>query len=208
MRKPSLERKAEIVDTVIGLADKVGPDRITTDMIAKVIGVTQATVFRHFPRKGDIWNSVAMHLTSKMREAWERTGPVEGDAVDRLEAVVLGHLQLIARMPALPAILLSRELHGDNAPLRKTLQQTMASFQKRLAALIAEAIAAGAFRKDLVADDAALLIIGLVQSLAMRWSIGGRNEDLVASGERLLAVQLAGFLDPQHPAKASTKAES
>ena len=175
MRKPSLERKAEIVDTVIGLADKVGPDRITTDMIAKVIGVTQATVFRHFPRKGDIWNSVAMHLTSKMREAWERTGPVEGDAVDRLEAVVLGHLQLIARMPALPAILLSRELHGDNAPLRKTLQQTMASFQKRLAALIAEAIAAGAFRKDLVADDAALLIIGLVQSLAMRWSIGGRN---------------------------------
>lgn len=208
MRKPSLERKAEIVDTVIGLADKVGPDRITTDMIAKVIGVTQATVFRHFPRKGDIWNSVAMHLTSKMREAWERTGPVEGDAVDRLEAVVLGHLQLIARMPALPTILLSRELHGDNAPLRKTLQQTMASFQKRLAALIAEAIAAGAFRKDLVADDAALLIIGLVQSLAMRWSIGGRNEDLVASGERLLAVQLAGFLDPQHPTKASTKAES
>ena len=208
MRKPAPERKAEIIETAIGLADKVGPDRITTEMIARKIGVTQATVFRHFPRKGDIWNSVAMHLTSKMREAWERTGPVEGDAVDRLEAVVLGHLRLIARMPALPAILLSRELHGDNAPLRKTLQQTMGSFQKRLADLIEEAIAAGAFRQDLVANDAALLIIGLIQSLAMRWSIGGRNEDLVASGERLLAVQLAGFLDPQHPTKAKTKAGS
>lgn len=198
MRKPASARKTEIVEIAIGLADKVGPDRITTEMIAKVIGVTQATIFRHFPRKGDIWNSVALHLTSKIRETWEQAGPAEGDAVDRLKAVVLGHLRLISRMPALPAILLSRELHGDNAPLRKTLQQTMVSFQQHLAELIAEAIATGDFRQDLAANDAALLIIGLIQSQAMRWSIGGKSEDLVASGERLLAVQFAGFLVPQH----------
>jgi AcrR family transcriptional regulator len=200
MRKPSHERKAEIVETVIGLADQFGPDRITTDMIAKAIGVTQATVFRHFPTKGDIWNSVAMHLTGRMREAWEKIGPGAGDPVVRLRTVVVGHLRLIARMPALPAILLSRELHGDNAPLRKTLQRTMGSFHQRLTELVAEAIAAGAFRKDLVASDAALLIIGMMQSLAMRWSIGGRSEDLAATGERLLALQIAGFLAPQYPA--------
>jgi hypothetical protein len=115
------------------------------------------------------------------------------------EAVVLGHLRLIAQMPALPAILLSRELHGDNAPLRQTLQRTMGSFHQRLTDLVAEAIVCGAFRKDLEASDAALLIIGMIQSLAMRWSIGGRSEDLVTSGERLLAVQIAGFLDREHP---------
>lgn len=202
MRKSASARKTEIVEIAIDLADKVGPDRITTDMIAKVIGVTQATIFRHFPRKGDIWNSIARHLTSKMRETWEQSGQVEGDAVDRLKAVVLGHLRLISRMPALPAILLSRELHGDNAPLRKTLQQTMVSFQQHLAELIAEAIATGAFRQDLAANDAALLIIGLIQSQAVRWSIGGKSEDLVASGERLLAVQFAGFLAPQYPVRA------
>lgn len=202
MRKPSPERKAEIVETVIGLADRVGPDRITTDMIAKAIGVTQATVFRHFPKKGDIWNSVAVHLTGRMREAWEKTGPMEGDAVARLKAVVRDHLRLIARMPALPAILLSRELHGDNAPLRQTLLRTMGGFHQRISDLIEEAIAAGAFRQDLAANDGALLIIGMIQSLAMRWSIGGRSEDLVATGERLLAVQLAGFLHPRHPAGA------
>ena len=193
MRKPSSERRAEIMETAIGLADRIGPDRITTEMIARAIGVTQATVFRHFPKKGDIWASVATYLTSRMREAWDRPGAVDGTAVARLEGVVLDHLRLIAQMPALPAILVSRELHGDNAPLRLTLQRAMASFHQRIRALIVEAIAVGAFRDDLPADDAAFLIIGMIQSLAMRWSIGGRSEDLVAVGERLLAVQIAGF---------------
>lgn len=193
MRKPAPERKAEIIETAVDLADKVGPDRITTEMIAQRIGVTQATVFRHFPKKEDIWNGVAVLLTGRMREAWEGFGEEKSDPVARLEAVVLGHLGLIRRMPALPAILLSRELHSENAPLRKTLAGAMSEFQQKLSSLIGEAIAAGSFREDLVASDAALLLIGLIQSLAVRWSMSGKRDDLVATGRRLLAVQLAGF---------------
>ena len=55
----------------------------------------------------------------------------------------------------------------------------MGSFHQRIADLIAEAVTAGTFRQDLVASDGALLIIGMIQSLAMRWSIGGRSEDRV-----------------------------
>lgn len=210
MRKPAPARKAEIIETAIGLADKVGPDRITTDMIARMIGVTQATVFRHFPKKEDIWKGVAMHLTGRMREAWGKVGDDHGTATAKLEAVVLGHLGLIRQMPALPAILLSRELHAENAPLRQILLGTMGSFHQRLAALVEEAKADGTFRQDLVAGDAALLLIGLVQSLAMRWSLGGRNDDLVATGKRLLAVQVTGFLalPDDRPTGASTRVRS
>lgn len=210
MRKPAPERKAEIIETAIGLADKVGPDRITTEMIAQRIGVTQATVFRHFPKKEDIWNGVAVMLTGRMREAWGSLGGDQSDAVAKLEAVVLGHLGLIRQMPALPAILLSRELHAENAPLRKTLLGAMGGLQQRLTGLIEEAIAAGTFRKDLAAGDAALLLIGLMQSLALRWSLSGRTEDLPATGKRLLAVQLAGFYAAPNgrPAAARAKARS
>lgn len=210
MRKPAPVRKTEIIEAAIGLADKVGPDRITTAMIATMIGVTQATIFRHFPKKEDIWNGVAMHLTARMREAWGALDDVHGNAVARLEAVVLGHLGLIGQMPALPAILLSRELHAENAPLRQTLQGTMGSFHKLLAGLVDEAKADGIFRQDLATGDAALLLIGLIQSLAMRWSLGGRSEDLLTTGKRLLAVQLAGFLavPDGRPTDANAKARS
>lgn len=194
MRKPASERKAEIIETAISLADSVGPDRITTEMIATHIGVTQATVFRHFPRKDDIWTGVATLLTDRMRQTWAGHDDDRGDVLDRLEAVVLGHLALIQQMPALPAILLSRELHAENAPLRMTLLAAMGGFQQRLRGLIEAAIANGTFRSTLAPGDAALLLIGLIQSVALRWSLGGRTEDLVATGKRLLAVQLVGFL--------------
>lgn len=193
MRKPAPERKAEIIATAIDLADKVGPDRITTEMIAQKIGVTQATIFRHFPKKEDIWNGVGMLLTGRIREAWERFAGDRGEAVARLEAVVLGHLGLIRQMPALPIILTSRELHVENAPLRRALLGAMGGLQQRLKGLIDEAIAAGTFRKDLEPNDAALLLIALIQFVALHWSLTGRADDLVVTGKRLLAVQLAGF---------------
>lgn len=193
MRRPAPERKAEIISTAIALADDVGPDRITTEMIAKTIGVTQATIFRHFPKKEDIWNGVALHLTGKMRATWEEVGKVGGTPVAVLEAVVLAHLQLIEQMPALPAILLSRELHAENAPLRQTLMGAMGSFRELIAGLVEEAKKDGTFRDDLSANDAAMLLIGLIQSLAMRWSLSGKSDDLSKTGRRLLAVQLAGF---------------
>ena len=51
MRKTSDLRKAEIVATILGLADRIGPDRVTTGAVAIEVGVTQAAIFRHFPTK-------------------------------------------------------------------------------------------------------------------------------------------------------------
>ncbi|MEZ5869283.1 MAG: TetR family transcriptional regulator, partial [Defluviimonas denitrificans] len=59
MRKPADLRKAEIVAKVIDLADRIGPDRVTTGAVAKAVGVTQAALFRHFPTKADMWGATA-----------------------------------------------------------------------------------------------------------------------------------------------------
>ena len=48
-RKPAEDRKAEIVATLLALADQIGPDRLTTNDIAREVGLTQAAIFRHFP---------------------------------------------------------------------------------------------------------------------------------------------------------------
>ena len=50
-RKSAEDRKTEIIEALLGLADRIGPDRLTTNDIAREVGVTQAAIFRHFPTK-------------------------------------------------------------------------------------------------------------------------------------------------------------
>ena len=71
MRKSAERRKAEIVTVVLVLADRIGPDRVTTGAVATAIGVTQAALFRHFPTKAALWQAVAEHVAEGLAAAWE-----------------------------------------------------------------------------------------------------------------------------------------
>lgn len=193
VRKPAEERKSEIVEAALRLADKVGPDRLATGQIAKSVGLTQAALFRHFPKKQDLWEAVAARIGEKFQQRWRAIEHGRVDPVDRLRAIVTAQLKLIQSMPAIPAILFSRELHVENRTLRVTFAEFMKNFHSRIEQLIVAAQAEDRLRRDIAAADAAYLLIGLVQGLILRWSLSGRDFDLSAEGERLLGVQLSTF---------------
>ncbi len=194
VRKTAEVRRQEIIETTLRLADEVGPDRLTTEMIAREVGLSQPGIFRHFPKKENIWEAVALVLSERMRKIWEEAKEgEERPPLERLQELVRRHLQLIEQTPALPAILFSREMHLENEALRKAFFGTMQKFHEHLTELLSKAKERGELRPDLDVDDAGYLIIAIIQSLALRWSLSGRSMDLVKTGERLLKTQFAGF---------------
>ncbi len=195
-RKPAESRKAEIVDTALRLADRLGPDRLTTEAVAREVGITQAGVFRHFPKKQALWEAIAAHIGGLMEKRWARALAGDRPPSDRIRALIAAQLRLIRATPAIPAILFSRELHSENDALRRAFLALLGRFHGRLAALVREGVERGEFREDLDAADAALLIVGLVQGLAVRWSLSRRGFDLLGEGSRLLDLQLRGFARP------------
>jgi len=192
-RKSAEERKAEIVGAAIRLAGDIGPDRITTDMLAKEVGISQPGIFRHFPTKDDIWWAVAQRISAMMGKKVGLNESEEVIPAGKLRKLVLGHLGFLETTPAILAILFSRELHSGNEKIRAFFAGLIASRQRNFAKLIAAEIEAGRFRETLDADDAAYLILALIQGLVMRWSLNARGFDLVAEGQRLLDLQLEGF---------------
>lgn len=193
VRKPAETRKDEIIDAALRLADKLGPERLTTEAIADAVGLTQPGVFRHFPKKQDLWQAVATRVGAMMETRWTKARNLEDVPIDRIRSLITAQLRLIQSTPAIPAILFSRELHTKNKGLRTAFFGLMSRFHRLVAELVAEACKADELRNDLDPDDAAYLIIGLVQGLAVRWSISGRNFDLIDEGNRLLELQLSGF---------------
>ncbi len=118
MRKTSDLRKAEIVATILGLADRIGPDRVTTGAVATEVGVTQAAIFRHFPTKAAMWNAVADHVAETLTTAWDAALAQADIPVERVKALIRAQLGQIAATPAMPMLLFSRELNVENADLR------------------------------------------------------------------------------------------
>lgn len=190
MRKSADIRKAEIVSTVLEMADRIGPDRVTTNAVADEIGLTQAALFRHFPSKAALWGSVAEEVAATLATAWEAALAGLEDPIARVRALVAAQLGVIARQPAIPMLLFSRELNIGNAPLRAAFRERLAAFHETLERDIARAQAEGRIAPDLSPRDIAYLLSSLVQGAAIRWALGPRTVSLEDSGRRLLEVQL------------------
>jgi AcrR family transcriptional regulator len=189
-RKSAGDRKAELVTAAIRLAAEVGPDRVTTQMLADAVGISQPAVFRHFPAKADIWTAVGEEIT---RALWqEDMGGGAEDPLAALMRLVERNLDHIARSPAIPAILFSRELHVGNEALRRHFESLMQRRRAGFAAIVRQAQARKQIADGIEADDLAALILATIQGLAMRWSLENRGFDLPREGGRLIAALVAG----------------
>jgi AcrR family transcriptional regulator len=192
-RKPAGNRKAEIVAAVLLLADRIGPDRLTTNDVAREVGVTQAAVFRHFPTKAELWAEVGDSIAERLALSWQRALQENERPETRLRALVAAQLHQIEATPALPSILHSRELNVDNAALRDRFRGILKEYQANMTANLEAMAADGSLSAKIRPEDAAVLLTSLVQGIAIRWSLGSRNFAIVSEGLRLLDVQLTLF---------------
>jgi AcrR family transcriptional regulator len=186
-------RKALIVETALRLSDEFGPELVTTERIASAMGLTQPAIFRHFPKKELIWTAVAEYLGNAMMSVWDRAEAGTDAPAAAVKLVAMAHVRLLAETPGIIAILFSRELHFNNEILRGGLARNQKFFRAKLEASVKGGIERGVFRSGLDAPDAALLVIAIIQSVALRWSLVRRQFDLADEVSRLLDMQLAGF---------------
>lgn len=195
VRKSAADRRAEITRAALSLAFELGPDRVTTGLIADRLGLTQPAIYKHFPSKEDIWRAATGNLCDKIdgniAEAAKEPRP---DI--RLRKLVTDHLRLLQDNPALPDIMVMRDPDGGQSDLRSQVRASMAGFRQALTRAIGEARAGGLYRADIDVGDCAALIFGVIQSLVLRLLHLRAPGDLLQEGERLLELQLLLFAGP------------
>lgn len=193
IRKTAQDRKTEIVQAALTLAFEVGPERVTTGMIASHLGLTQPAIYKHFPSKDDIWGSAATTLGSQVTaNILIATGHAE-NPIRHLRLLVLGHLRLVHEFPALPEIMVTRDPNGVQSAVRSEVRSSMTEFFHELTGAIENAQDVGSLRKDSAANDIATLFLGIIQSLVLRMLVTRDPSILLKDGERLLDLQLSAF---------------
>lgn len=183
VRKTAEERKEEIVRTSLALMAEVGPDRLTTGMIAAQIGLTQPAVFRHFPSKQDIYLGIVAWLRNQLLEVvWK---DLDGLALAQLRMLVERHLRLISANPAIPSLLFSREIMVLNPYVRDELRDLTVAYQQRIEELIKQGGKDGSLYGALEEQQFSFMLLTLLPGLSIHWILRDRSFDLVAEGLRL-----------------------
>ncbi|HSV29838.1 MAG TPA: TetR/AcrR family transcriptional regulator [Candidatus Omnitrophota bacterium] len=193
LRKSRDERRLEIIEANMRLAAKLGPDRITAEAIAQDLGVTQPAIFRHFPRKDDIWTATVEWLADSLGTLWGEAmagAPPE----ERLTALVEAHLGFIEAHPAVPLVLLSPELQARHASVRQATARMMGLFHAQLSRALDDGRQAGAFDSGLDVARAAWMMIALIQGIAIRWTASQGRFDIRAEGLALIGMAVRGIV--------------
>lgn len=189
-RKSSEDRRAEILATTLILAFEVGPDHVTTGMIAERLGLTQPAIYKHFPKKEDIWQATTEKLCARIRENIRRGMEPAPSPVENLRLLILGHLQLVTDIPALPEIMVTRDPTEGLAEVRRAIQAEITLFRSALAQFFEAAQAEGHLSRMLSAEDGVMLLFGIIQSLVLRLIITRNTTPLLNDGQRLFDLQI------------------
>lgn len=187
------ERQREIVNTVIALAYKQGPDTITTQAIADRIGITQGAIFRHFPDKESIWLAVFDWLSKSLGAALTTAIAGVDSPLAKIERMFIAHVAFIAAHPGVARIMFHELQYPGDTPVRAQVRTLISAYRKRLASLFTQAKAHNELPADLNVTLAPVLFIGAVQGLVIQASLAGNETEMVEQARQLLPLLLRGY---------------
>lgn len=167
-RATPTQRRREIVEAALKLAQFASPDSITTQAIADQVGLTQGGLFRHFVSKEAIWAAVFAWVGETLPVEIEAAAASHQLPLKRLERMFFAHVDFVARHPAVPRLLF-HELQGPAiSPGRQEVRSILEAYRKRVAALLQSAKRDGSAAAALDVTSATAMFIGMVQGLVVQ----------------------------------------
>lgn len=182
------ERREMTVETVVDLAAEQNPADITTDAIAKRMGVTQGALFRHFSSKDAILQAVMEWVSERLLARIDKATSIAASPLEAIEAAFMAHIHFIAEHPGVPRMLFE-ELQRTEQTLAKRMARTLLQvYGDRLGRLFMDGKRRGQLPASLDEKAAATLFVGMIQGLAMQSHIEGDVKRIRESAPGVFAL--------------------
>lgn len=192
-RRPTEDRRAEIVAALIRLVAQSGPAEATTARIAAELDLTQGAVFKHFPTKEAIRAAAMDWIATSLFEALEAAERGAPSPLEALHAVYLAHVRFVVAHPGVPALIFNELQQAADSPVKARARALLARYRSLLVGLIEAARHEGDVAVDTDSAAAATLFIGTVQGLMMQAMLSGSMRGMKPRAERVYGIWLRGI---------------
>lgn len=181
-RKSGDERRREIVEATLEILTREGLHAWTTSALAARVGVSEATIFRHFDTKEHILEAAVRQTAEGVRARVAAYEP-EGTTWENIRGLVLHALDHMEASGGGPILILVG-LAGD---LPRELREQLGASRRLLRGRIAAMRNDDGTVPEWVPDETlADLAMAVAQSSSLRWLLEGRVRSLRGIAEPML----------------------
>jgi len=187
VRKPTAERRREVVAAALRIIGGEGVTHLTTSRLAAEVGLSTGALFRHFQSLEDILLEAARTGAARLEETY----PPQGfPARERLSLLLRNRAELLGEEPGLAWLLLSEQARLILPPPAVALLAAQVRRSRRfLMATLREGMAAGTLRDDIDPGDLLALVSGTLLAAVGMPGIHRQKQPGRRSGrERVLAA--------------------
>ena len=158
-------RKPEIIEAAARVFAERGFHGTTTQDIADVLGIRQASLYYYFPSKEAAFEQVCLKGVEDFFEAAKIIANSSGTARERLSLLINSHLSPLADRGDFVKVFLNERQHLP-AESRRRVGRWSRGIERFFESVIKNGVADGEFRDDLNPRLATLVILGMCNAAA------------------------------------------
>lgn len=133
------DRRREILEALAEQLERHPGERVTTARLANVVGVSEAALYRHFPSKAKMFESLIEFAEESVFSLLNRIITEESSPAKRCERVVGMLLAFADKNPGITRVLLGDALIGEHERLRERAAQFFDRFETQLRQVLRDA---------------------------------------------------------------------
>ena len=160
---PTPSRREQILQALALMLEEDSGKRITVAALAKQVGVTEAALYRHFPSKARMFESLIEYIEETLFARIGRILEEEHEALPRCAALLTLLLGFAEKNPGLSRLLDGGVLTGETARLRTRIHQLFERLETQLRQVLREAELREGRRPSLPASAAANLLLATAE---------------------------------------------
>ncbi len=121
-REPG-ERRREILQTLAAMLEQPAGERITTALLAKKIGVSEAALYRHFASKAQMYEGLIEFIEETIFSLINKIQTEEADGLKQIERVVQVLLNFAQKNIGMTRVLIGDALVIEDERLQRRMNQ-------------------------------------------------------------------------------------
>jgi len=175
-----LRRADEVIDAAARVFAERGYHGTTTQAIADVLGMRQASLYYYFPSKEAALEEVCARGTDGFVEGAERVMQMDVSPLERLRLLIGSHLGPIETMPDYVRVFINERRYLPDASRRRVGRKSR-RIERIFEQVIQAGIDDGSIRPGTDARLAMLAVLGMCNAV-INWREADRDNHRVASG--------------------------